>query len=60
MASKLPKIYEDTLFSIETGLRFLANKTPEHFFTHDERIDMGEMADKIAQLRIPILIKNNA
>jgi hypothetical protein len=54
MASKLPKIYEDMLISLEANLRFLANKTPEQFFSHDERTEMGEFADKIAQIRIPI------
>lgn len=55
------KVITDKLNSIETDLRFLANKTVNDAFTERERYKLSEMADDIAEIRIPIhVVRNNA
>lgn len=53
------KVITDKLNSIENELRFLANKTVNDAFTDRERFKLSEMADDIAEIRIPIMVKHN-
>lgn len=52
-----PKIIESVLKSIEDQLRLYANK-PQYssYFTPEELIKLGDIADQIAQIRFPITI----